>query len=319
MDGALNKKDVTLEEQLISLKAKFGDKLNDVNLGISELVETTHEVKEQLSETTQLCLQLIEVGAQVIPVVGGGLSVLASIFELPFIVEDLKKKIIEFYSELFEYANSIIEANQELIKIYSENITKLANLKLDVTQMQYKLKEVKHNISQIITNIITANEYLKKVFDKDTNQLTNTSMLSSTTTINSNIDEFRITITSNMVVLLANLNSLNSQLINAINNDTTKSTIITPQILAIQEKLNNLDIALEKVETVMEAVVDKTDDYFSDTGKLQGDLKGGRRLNKRKSRKIKKIRKSRKIKKSRKSRKIKKIKKSRKSINKRKR
>jgi hypothetical protein len=122
-----------------------------------------------------------------------------------------------------------------------------------------------------------------------------------------------------MVVLLANLNSLNSQLINAINNDTTKSTIITPQILAIQEKLNNLDIALEKVETVMEAVVDKTDDYFSDTGKLQGDLKGGRRLNKRKSRKIKKIRKSRKIKKSRKSRKIKKIKKSRKSINKRKR
>jgi hypothetical protein len=274
-----------------------------------ESIKTTIS-REQISESTTLFLQIIECTATLVPVFGPVIVLGAQIAQLPGQYDDLKKKIDDFSSDVFENANLVNQVTKELNQMFLDNMRKISNIH-DSGVLKEQLENLKRPIEFITLAISEYESYIKPKFNKDSNTFNMKAFASSITTIESKIDSFRISLLNGMSVLLFQIQSIMittiSDITTAIQNTNTQVQMNINTITQITQNLTELQSELQAVKQNFQDSKDgelnnAVSPEVSPTGvSTSGGYKFKSKKIKRKLNKFKKIkRKSKKNKKSKK-------------------
>jgi archaellum component FlaC len=207
--------------------------------------------REQISESTTLFLQIIECTATLVPVFGPVIVLGAQIAQLPGQYDDLKKKIDDFSSDVYENASLVEQVTKELNQMFSDNMNKISNIH-DIHVIEEQLQKLKRS-SEFITMALSDYEsYIKPKFNKDSNTFNMTVLASSTETIESKIDSFRISLLNGMSVFLFQIQSIMittiSDITTAIQNTNTQVQMNIETIEKITQNLNDLKSELQAVK-----------------------------------------------------------------------
>jgi hypothetical protein len=291
-------------------------------------------VSQQISESTKLFLEIVECTATLIPIFGPVIVLGAQVFQLPGEYHELKLKIIEFSSDIEEYQRSITNVIDELNLMYEHNIKKINSIKNDQT-LKEQLKNLMHIVELIAMELEESHDYIQNKFDYNQVLDGNGSVAKDKTvaassynaiayaspikTIESKIDSFRISIISNMTLLLFEIQTI---FITTITHITTQINETSEQLTKTSEQLTMNIETVKKLEKLFNPV--KTDlivvqnNYIeiqnnlketireteSNTNKITGGYKFKSKKIKRKLNKIKrKTKNNRKIKNKRKTKK----------------
>jgi len=227
--------------------------LPSITASIKNTIESikTNISREQISESTTLFLQIIECTATLVPVFGPVIVLGAQIAQLPGQYDDLKKKIDDFSSDVYENANMVNQVTGELNQMFSDNMRKISNIH-DSGVLKDQLKNLERS-SEFITMALSEYEsYIKPKFNKDTKTFNMKVFASSTTTIESKIDSFRISLLNGMSVFLFQIQSIMittiSDITTAIQNTNTQVQMNINTIEQITQNLTELHSELQAVK-----------------------------------------------------------------------
>ena len=261
--------------------------------------------REQISESTTLFLQIIECTATLVPVFGPVIVLGAQIAQLPGQYDDLKKKIDDFSSDVYENASLVEQVTKELNQMFSDNMNKISNIH-DIHVLEEQLQKLKRSSEFITIALSDYESYIKPKFNKDSNTFNMTVFASSTETIESKIDSFRISLLNGMSVFLFQIQSIMittiSDITTAIQNTNTQVQMNFETIEKITQNLNDLKSELHAVkENFEDSKNGELNNAVSPGVSTSGGYKFKSKKIKRKLNKFKKIkRKSKKNKKSKK-------------------
>jgi uncharacterized protein Yka (UPF0111/DUF47 family) len=215
-----------------------------------ESIKTTIS-SEQISESTTLFLQIIECTATLVPVFGPVIVLGAQIAQLPGQYDDLKKKIDDYSSDVFENANMVTQVIGELNQMFSDNMGKISNIH-DSGVLKEQLKNLTRSTEFITMAISEYESYIKPKFNKDSNTFNIKAFASSITAIESKIDSFRISLLNGMSVLLFQIQSIMittiSDITTAIQNTNTQVQMNFNTIEQITQHLTELQSELQEVK-----------------------------------------------------------------------
>jgi archaellum component FlaC len=207
--------------------------------------------REQISESTTLFLQIIECTATLVPVFGPVIVLGAQIAQLPGQYDDLKKKIDDFSSDVYENASLVEQVTKELNQMFSDNMNKISNIH-DIHVLEEQLQKLKRSSEFITIALSDYESYIKPKFNKDSNTFNMTVFASSTETIESKIDSFRISLLNGMSVFLFQIQSIMittiSDITTAIQNTNTQVQMNFETIEKITQNLNDLKSELHAVK-----------------------------------------------------------------------
>jgi hypothetical protein len=227
--------------------------LPSITASIKNTIESikTNISREQISESTTLFLQIIECTATLVPVFGPVIVLGAQIAQLPGQYDDLKKKIDDFSSDVFENANVVTQVIGELNQMFSDNMVKISNIH-DSGVLKDQLTNLTRSTEFITMALSEYESYIKPKFNKDSNTFNMKVFASSTTTIESKIDSFRISLLNGMSVFLFRIQSIMittiSDITTAIQNTNTQVQMNINTIEQITQNLTELQSELQEVK-----------------------------------------------------------------------
>jgi hypothetical protein len=252
-----------------------------IQTGFVDIYENTSN--NDVKDGVVLFLQVLESTATLIPIFGPVVVLGAQIIELQYIRNEVKETLLNFIEEIDSYAEKINQIFQILTTYFVGKIAKLNFFKPiigpngktsspDYEKLDKSVKAIEALNTKITTTIDNSKEYLNKLIKNSTNMKLR-SWFTSTTTISSRVNTFRISIINTIILFLfeidlvfftaldgimeemkTNLDSVNAN-ISSINADigSTNATIGSVALSKVvieqlTEQLNNLVKQVEKDE-----------------------------------------------------------------------
>jgi len=273
---------------------------------------TSASFSEQVKDKAILFLQLVESTATLIPVFGPVVVLAAQMTEYSFIREELKEKLTSFSNEINEY-DSIIQTvvsdlnnlcnkilnfqnfNPDKLNNHKEYMLRIADLiKIDINDCYaYLVKIIKDAEMNSRVTSMTVGE---KSIQTNKEYKLSIDSLTSTTTMSSNIDSYRVSIINKLILLLFRIDSIFIESIGALSDKTielqnnTEKMIddiknITDTLAVIDNKLKG--IIVDETNKIRDSISKSSENnrtiggYKFKSKKIKRKLKNNRKTNKR--------------------------------------
>jgi hypothetical protein len=240
---------------------------------------TSASFSEQVKDRAILFLQLVESTATLIPVFGPVVVLAAQMTEYSFIREELKEKLTSFSNEINEY-DSIIQTvvsdlnnlcnkilkfqnfNPDKLNNHKEYMLRIADLiKIDINDCYaYLVKIIKDAETNSRVTSMTVGE---KSIQTNKEYKLSIDSLTSTTTMSSNIDSYRVSIINKLILLLFRIDSIFIESIGALSDKTIELQNNTEKMI---DDIKNITDTLAVIDNKLKGII------VDDTNKIRDSI-----------------------------------------------
>jgi hypothetical protein len=220
-----------------------------------ETIKTTIS-SEHVSESATLFLQIIECTATLVPIFGPVIVLGAQIAQLPGKYDELKEQIEYYSTDALEYADMVNKVSRELNQMFLDNMNKITNIH-NSGILKGQLDKLERSKDLITMTLSEYDKYLKVIFDynpkiSNINSRFNMEVFTkSTTTIESKINSFRISLISAASLFLFEIQSIT---ITTISDITTAIQTTNTQVQTNITNIGNITAELTKLQSELQAV-----------------------------------------------------------------